>query len=94
MWWRGLDLSKRRVDSSSSEATATVGHGVDTGTGSQEPLHGGVVAKLRRAMQWRLTSGTRREMVLEDVFCFAAKARCWKLVKERFSNSDWNGGLY
>ena len=50
-----------------------VGHGVDVGTGSQEPLHGGVMACPRRAMQWRRTSGTRKETPLEDVFCFAAR---------------------
>ena len=69
----------------SAEATALIVSSVDVGTGSQELLHDGVAAKLRRAMQWRLTSGTRREMpILEDVSCFAAKARWWKLVKERF----------
>ena len=46
-------LCKIRVDSSSSEATAPNVHGIDVGTGSQEPLHGGVMAIPRREMQWR-----------------------------------------
>ena len=74
------DLCKSRVDSSSSEATAIVVHGIDVGTGSQEPLHGGVMAFPHRATQWRPTSGTRREMR----FLLCCEARCWKLVKERF----------
>ena len=72
------ELRKIRVDSSSSEATAVAVHGIDDGTGGQEPLHDGVAATVRRAMQWRSASGTRREMPI-----FAAKARWWKLVKER-----------
>ena len=63
MFWGQIltDLCKIRVDSSSSEATALVVHGIDVGTGSQEPLHGGVMAFRCCEMQWRPTSGTRRE---------------------------------
>ena len=63
MFWGQIrtDLCKIWVDSSSSEATAIVVHGIDIGTGSQEPLHGGVMAIFRRVMQWRPTSGTQRE---------------------------------
>ena len=72
-----------RVDSSSSEATALVVHGIDVGTGSQEPLHGDVMALPRREMHWRPTSGTRREDALGKRILLCCKAR--KLVKERFS---------
>ena len=69
------DLSKFRVDSSSSEATAVVVHSIDDGTGSQEPLHDGVAATVRRAMQWRSASGTRREMPFGRLILLCCEGR-------------------
>lgn len=74
------DLSIRRVGSSSSEATAAFASSVDGSTGSQEPLHNGVVAMRGRTMQWRCTSGTRTDALWKLVFSLL---QSWKL-KERF----------